>query len=347
MVTLKKLQRIILVSLTISVVVILAGCNGAISSKQPTASEPAILQETTTAPIPTPSVTPPPGIVRLVTQAGFDAAYIEEIDIKLDELSAQAGLVYSRSETLAESELESTRAVIWIGDPTEFNRLAAAAQEIPFVHIGSAKLDQAKNIFQIHLSPARVNFIAGLITVLIAPDRRAGGLFSVEDPDNAQWMNAFVNGAAYFCGRCMPVYAPVISFPITSAVSESQGFQGRKSAFDQLDQNRLEVLYLTPQAVTSEMLDYLASQSIVVVGSGPPPEGYNSIWAATVTENVASMLDQLWSELFQSDVSGQVLEAPIAIRDINDQILSPGRQQLVEKIASDLVDGWIEPLSIP
>ena len=35
------------------------------------------------------------------------------------------------------------------------------------------------------------------------------------------------------------------------------------------------------------------------------------------------MLDQLWSELFQSDVSGQVLEAPIAIRDINDH--KPGQ----------------------
>jgi len=160
-------------------------------------------------------------------------------------------------------------------------------------------------------------------------------------------MDAFSNGARYLCGRCVPVYAPVISFPLTTSVSESHAFEGWKNAFDELNQNRIQSLYLPPQAATTELLDYLASQSVLLVGSSTPLEGYTSIWAATVRLDTITALEDMWADLLQPDTGPKVVNAPVVIGDINEQLLTPGKLGLVEKVAADLASGWIAPLSLP
>jgi hypothetical protein len=335
--------------LVLSIALLASGCNGAgaTPSIQPTSSGLSPQPETPDVLTVIPSDTPAPARVWLVVQSGTAGDYVDGISAKLSELAAQSGYSFEQIETLSESDLKNARAVFWYGDPADFNRLTASAPQTPFVLIGSAGAKTAANVSQILLSPARVSFVAGLVAILTAPDRRAGGLFSADDPLHPQRIDAFNNGARYLCGRCVPVYAPVFFFPVTSAVAGGQSYEAWKVAFDQLDQNRIESLYLPPEGASREMLDYLAGQSVVVVGSAAPPEGYSSIWAATVDQNPAAALETLWPDLFSAEAAGKTIDAPIVLRDINDLILTPGRRSLVERIAAELTAGWIEPLSVP
>lgn len=344
---LPRLKGILLSALII--LILASGCTGAVNTAvtQPPADDIPTPTGTPDKASPVPSDTPAPNLVRLVVKAGDGADYTDEISARLRELASQAGYAVEQSESLTESELQNTIAVFWIGDPAELNPLAASAPQIPFVLIGSDKPEPAVNISEIHMSADRVSFIAGLVAILIAPDRRAGGLFSADDPLSPQRMDAFNNGARYFCGRCVPVYAPVVFFPLTSAVSGGQGDEAWKAAFDELNQNRIESLYLPPEAASREMLDYLTGQSVRLVGTASPPEGYASMWAATVTQDPVAALEELWPHLSATGTPGHVINAPIVLRDVNDLLLPPGRQDLVEKIAAELAAGWIEPLSVP
>ncbi len=328
---------------------ILAGCNGApaTSGDQPGVTETAPSPLASLEPPPLPTNTPAPGKIALVAQPGAGAEYAGEVNARLSELAAQSGLLFEQIEIQSESDLESVRAVFWIGDASSFAQLAASSPEIPFVLIGSEEVPSGANVSQIRLSPLRASFVAGLITILIASDRRAGGLFPADDPLNSQLTDAFVNGARYLCGNCAPIYAPLVFFPLTGAVAGGGGFDAWKAAFDQMDQSRVEALYLASEGVTSEMLDYLKSQSVVVVGSAAPPEGYAALWAATVTLDPAVALEDIWAALSPPDAGAQVVDAPVVVRDVNESILSPGKLQLVEKITAELEAGLISPLSVP
>ncbi len=346
--TLNRIRHVVLI-LLLSFGLILVSCNGVPSTPggQPSPTETASTPGEILEPSPTTTSTPQPGRILLVIQTGIEAEYAGDVSSRLSELASQSSLRFEQSDALAGNEPGSTRAVFWIGDAAEFSRQAAASAQIPFILIGPEEAEPGANVSQILVSPLHASFVAGLITILIAPDRRAGGLFSADDPLSPQLMDAFTNGARYLCGNCAPIYAPVVFFPLTSTAAAGQGIDAWKAAFDQLDQNRIETLYLPAQGASREMLDYLKSQGVVVVGSAPPPEGYSSLWAATVTQDPAAAVDQIWEMLFQFGSSAQSVDAPVMVTDFNESILTPGKLQLVEKVAAELKAGMIAPLSVP
>ncbi len=335
--------------LILTTILLGTGCHGAVNTPETLQSVDASSTQAGTPIEPAfiPTDTPSPALVWLVIKPDDGEHYLEQISVRLRDLAARSGYGFRETESLADNDLQDAKAVFWYGDPADIQPLAASAPQVPFVLISTATIEPAANLSQVHLSAARVSFIAGLTAILIAPDRRAGGLFPAEDPLSAQRIDAFNNGARYLCGRCVPVYAPVVFFPLTGSVSGGQGFEAWKAAFDELDQSRIESLYLTPEAASWEMLDYLDSQGVVVVGTAAPSEGYASLWAATVIQDPAAALENLWPQLLETEAPSRVVNAPIILQDVNELILTPGRRGLVEKIAAELTAGWIEPLSVP
>ncbi len=328
---------------------IVSACHGAASTKQPGVSTtPSAALETPAEPTPLPSPTTAPGKVWLVAPPGSDASLVEGIHGKLGELADKEGYSLDQTDNLTTSQLDqNTKIVVWLGENADIANLAGTAPQTHFIMIGPGQGEPTANLSLINTSNTRVSFIAGLIATLVAPDRRSGGLFSADDPLDAQLQDSFANGGRYLCGRCTPIYAPVVFFPVTTSVSPSLRLDGWKAGFDSLNQNRIEVLYIPPLAATPDFLTYLNGQGVAVVGSAAPPDGFSNQWVATVSQDVISPLVQLWPELMQTEGTGKAINAPIVMTDINDQRLTPGKLELAKEVAADLAAGYISPLSVP
>jgi hypothetical protein len=58
-------------------------------------------------------------------------------------------------------------------------------------------------------------------------------------------------------------------------------------------------------------------------------------------------LSRIWPQLLIEDAPGQALNASTIFTNVNDQFLTPGKLEFAEKVAAELDNGWIEPLSVP
>ena len=90
---------------------------------------------------------------------------------------------------------------------------------------GGSDLSAGGNLSVVRQLEVQRTFMAGYITTLIAPDWRAAGLL----PDApADLQDAFINGGRYWCGRCIPMYAPLVLFPLAGtqpAGTDAAGWQ--------------------------------------------------------------------------------------------------------------------------
>jgi len=64
-------------------------------------------------------------------------------------------------------------------------------------------------------------------------------------------------------------------------------------------------------------------------------------WVATISEDVLSGIQQLWPTLM-SGKGGELIESGLRLEAINSTWLSPGRQQFVEEIVTEINEGIID-----
>jgi hypothetical protein len=238
------------------------------------------------------------------------------------------------------------KIVIWLGTANGISELAAGAPQVQFVAITTSNLQAGANLSIIHTRPEDVIFISGYISTLIAPDWRGAGLLPSDGPLGDQIQTVFTNGGRFFCGRCAPAYAPVVLFPVSAALPSGSDASSWQAAFDELNGNVIEVLYVSDAAVSPELLAMLNDLDITLIGSQTPGEEILSNWAATVQMDGTALLETLWPSLIAGQ-GGTLLETPVTLRDVNPDKLSPGRQELVATMIANLQSGLVNPDSVP
>ena len=342
---LRQPDRIARWFLLAALVFLLAACGAATPAitEAPTAG--AI--EATFTPPPTPEPTSLPAKVILASDAGSSPAELQRVETRLAALAAAGNSTLVRQESVTAADLtDDVKVVVWVGTAAGIADLAAGAPRVQFVAITPAEVQPLDNLSIIRSQPENAVFIAGYISTLIAPDWRGGALLPSDGPLGGQAQSIFTNGGRFFCGRCAPAYAPIVLFPVSAALPTGSPASAWKAAFSELNQNVIEVLYVSDAAASPELLTSLAETGITLLGSQPPSPEWSQNWAATVQVDAGALLETLWPDLLAGK-GGQSLSAPVTLSDINPEKLSPGRLELVEKMIADLQAGLVGPYSVP
>jgi hypothetical protein len=294
---------------------------------------------------PTATAAPLPGKVLLVAppEAGTDLA--NSARTTLAGLAAAANLAFETRPGLLPEELKPEfKVIVLLQAPQNLPALLAGAPQAQFAVLGGSELEPKGNLSVIRQREEVRAFLAGYILTLITPDWRALGLLPDAPP---ALQEAFINGGRYWCGRCVPHYAPMVLFPVATTQPAGTTLAGWKDAFTQLhSKNVLQSVYVAPQANSPELLKALVNQNIIVVGTSTPGAEVQGRYAASVVFNPAAALKKLWPDLLAGKGSVQV-PAVLTWADVNEAYFTAGKQRLAEAVVAGLADGTIGPLSVP
>jgi len=334
----KKTSRLWLMVL---VVILLAGCarpveNTPSAPVETSAPMPAV--EAPNAEAPTPEPTEANRVVLVSASGAYPA-----MEAALGELAAEAGLTVETRESVQAGDLSAEwKVVVFPSAPGNLAELAAAAPQTQFVAASGAELPAGANVSVIRLRPEYTSFVAGYLGVVLAYDFRVGALL----PAEGTAAETFVNGGRFFCGLCNSTYSPIVRFPVVSQAPAGTAAGQWQQAVDTLQQNYLYVMYVSPEAASSELLSYLTAMRYTLYGGQTPPDEFRSRWAATVREDLVTPLRALWPGVIAGQ-GGQTLEASVEIADVNADLLSTGRLEQVQKMIAEMAAGRIYPFNPP
>ena len=168
----------------------------------------------TVTPTEKPTTTPQPGKVALVIAPGTDAALASSVQAALEQLARQAGMPLEVNPTGA----GNWRVAVYLNPSADLTKTAASLPGTQFLAISQIDLDKAPNLSVVRIHSEWEAFIAGYITMLVAPDWRAGALLASDTPLGAKLDEVFKNGGYFFCGACRSTLSPIKSFPITTSL---------------------------------------------------------------------------------------------------------------------------------
>jgi len=333
----KKTLQYCLVLLTM---LVLIGCN------TPAANAPTVTPENAasqpSAEAPTMEIPTPVAAANTVVLAAPNGAY-PQLEKAVSELAASAGLIVETRDGLQAGDLSPQwKVVVFPSAPANLTELASAAPQTQFVVASAADLTASENVSVIRLRPEYQAFTAGYLGVVLAFDFRTGALL----PAEGATAEAFFNGGKFFCGLCNSHYSPIVRFPVMSQLPAGSAAAQWQQEATELQKNYLYVMYVSPEAATSELLSFLVAQGYTLYGGQTPPEEFRSRWAATVREDMETPLRALWPAV-NAGQGGQIAEASVEITDVNPDLLSSGRLERVQKMVEDLAKGLIFPFNPP
>ncbi len=326
--------------------ILLAACTGnPTGSATPTLTTSPGVTASAASPTPLPDTpTPLPGKVLFVA-AETGTTQAAAIHSLVAQLASADKMAFGDLTTLSAGDLGAdVRIVVLLSAPENLAALLSAAPGVQFVAIGPpADLDSRPNLTVIQRRPEQVAFLAGFIATIISSDWRSAALL----PDTpAGLAEAFQNGGRYYCGRCTSLHGPVTAFPLVTVLPAGSAFSAWQDGLAQMQTRLLQTLYVDPSISSPDLLNLLSGQNLVLVGGLSPAEDLRARWAATVSADLAGPLQTLWPRLAAGE-GGETVSAALQLSDVNENLLSPGRQRLVQDVITGLQDGSIVPLSPP
>lgn len=325
------------------VVLVLMSCGTRTSTPEPGTQLPTL--EVVPRVIASSTPTAQPAKVILVSQP--DREDIELLQAKISELAEETGMVLTTVPALeAQQVTQDVKVVILLSPVQNLPDLLASAPQTQFVVFSSVDLTQTGNLNVIRLQPEKQGFVAGYLSMLVAYDYRAAALLPVEEPLGTIVEDAFRSGAGYYCGICASVRPPVIRFPLIARLSYTSDASIWQPMVESLRSNVVYAMYISPESANPDMVSALAQQGYILIGSQAPSQEVMSRWAATVEHDALSTLQELWPALVAGD-GGRVISPSLRINDINRNILSVGRQRLLEDVIAKLEAGAVYPFTVP
>ncbi|MHC1783001.1 MAG: hypothetical protein AB9891_09650 [Anaerolineaceae bacterium] len=331
-----SIRRVLAGVLLVSV--FLSGCQSG-ASATPTAAIETLAPAIPPTPIPTDAA----GRIILVAPGGVDPARIAPIQAVLQELSDAAGFAFEVRTDIPTGVIAANwKAIFLLGSLPNQDELAAGAPATQFVAFDGIEIKPAANVSFLRVNPAYRAFMAGYIGALVAPDWRVGGLLPSE---NAALEDAFINGGQYWCGRCGQNNPPFTEFPATQTLLADSTPMEWQTAVGELLKFNTEVIYVSPEATSPELLVSLAGLNLSFVGSQTPPDQVREKWVATLTQDVTGTIRSIWPELIAGH-GGKTYDVALEVTDINEFYLSPGKVRLIEETMAALTGGFISPFTV-
>lgn len=326
--------------------IFLTGC-GAVAETATVVLDTATVSPTS-PPTETPTPMAPVGV--FLTAEGANPDMVEELGTLIGEYIKEEGLRYQVLPNLSASDLENeTYAIVVVIPP--FPELAALAESAPdtkFLAIGFNQLSLGDNLSVLGSGGTDYDiqgFIAGYIAAMITDDWRVGALSVQENPDALAARDGFRTGVKYYCGLCNPKYAPMginyiypkyIDLPVDATDSEIS------ANIDYLVDRVVNTYYIVPGVGTPQIYRSLIAYEKNIIGSGIDyREEYRDNWIASLEYDLVTSLVEFWPRFLEAETGLEELP-PLLITDVNYDLLSEGKLNLVEKILEEVQGGYIK-----
>jgi hypothetical protein len=320
--------------LIIATLTVLTACNRV--TQTPTATQ------IPPTPEPIPTVTVVPASLWLVDPQTLAP---EEVISRLSDYSAANALTFSNTSNL-DSDFNAAKIVVgyYAGDG-----LVEKAKNLPatqFILIGDTTAEVSANVSLVLAKQEELAFMAGYLATLTAEDWRSGGLISGNTQPAATLVDAFFNGGEFVCGYCAPVYAPYISYPVAEDVSGKTQPAEMIMNVNSLSTQKTDTVYVAKSADFPEILDAIYANGIIPYGDNPQSADHLR-YAAILGFDFLPSLEKLLP-LALAGQAGSKVNSVVQLVEINNvEKVTPGKQTEFNRVAQDLSDGWIIPLSIP
>ena len=330
---------------------IVSGCSLAAGLKKtPTVPNATATKQTIPTVTPVPTRTPLPPVTVLLAPAGADGTLVNDLQDKLQIWSRQAGMRFQVLPSLTADAIgqEDYRLVVVLPPAPGLQDLVKAAPDVRFLAVGFDDLEPAANLSVIGTGGGLIDqqaFLAGYLSVMITPNWRVGMIAVADSPLKESARTGFVNGALYYCpspmGACSPSHAPFYEYPLYIEMNRDSSDAEWQSAAKYLIGHEVKTVYLMPGANRDSLIDYLAQQGVDMIGERIPPENMKEHWVATLGFDLEKAFDTYW-ETFASGDAGKAVSLTMAIGNINESLLTPGKQRLAEEMLDELKNGFID-----
>lgn len=293
----------------------------------------------------------PVGIVLVPLEA--EPSLVKSLEPLLREQIQERGLRYQQRESLGEEDFQRDEIQwVFVFPPVDdLMTIVESAPDTNFLAIGFSDLEPAENLSVIRSGNddyAVQGFIAGYIAAMITPDWRVAAVGIRENPAAQQAREAFVAGAKYYCGLCLPKYAPTgenylypkyIEFPPEAGQAE------RQASVQVLLNRAVETFYIVPGAGDPALYEFLMASGANLIGSGKDYQSsFGTNWVASLTPNFELVLEGYLLD-FLAGETGKMIQAPLEITDVNPELLSPGRLLNARRMLEKIEAGWVSPSS--
>jgi hypothetical protein len=325
----------------------LAGCGGTPPVEIPTPGiSPEAIPTALPEPTPIPTPTPLPATAVLWAPPEVDQILVQAIQERVSQSATDAGMRFQVLPVLSLDQIntDDVRWVIALASAAGLNDLVLAAPQTRFLAVGVQGLTAAPNlsvISAIENGDDQQGFMAGYLAAVMTTDWRVG-VISIADSEAGQLARrSFITGAKFFCGFCSPTYPPYHEYPLYVQLNGAATAAEWQSAAELLLQKNVETIYVVPGAGDENLLRYLASSGVGLIGTAPPPDDLQGAWVATLGYQPLNAFYNFWPE-FVVGSDGRAIDVPLSLSDIQYSRLSPGQGGLVEKMLAEVQSGYIQ-----
>jgi hypothetical protein len=334
----RKIVRQRSISLFIVILLALSACGGNNSSAT---STPLPTDTPIIPPTVTPTATTPLAI--LVVPADLDPETSNLYQTTVYELAQASGLRFQVRNTLTAADLEPGLQVVIVFPPDPgIVALAAAAPQVQFLAINLPDVPAGGNISVLGNSsqPDVAGFLAGYTAAMVTDDYRIGMLMPKDNPDALTALNAFATGMAFYCGACRPIFFYPAPFPQFVEIGAEEDPVNYNAYADILIlQRKVQTIFLHPAIATTDLMNYIGTTGVSMIGTKTPEERPAG-WVMTIQPDVIKAIQNAWPGLI-SGQGGVTVQSPLGLGDIDPNLLSEGKQRLVEQTLNDLQSGRI------
>jgi hypothetical protein len=260
--------------------------------------------------------------------------------------SGQGWFLREVAEVASASITAATRLVVVLGtNGTEITAQANAHPDTQFIAVAIDGLGPADNLTVLStsgISPAEQGFIAGYYSVIFNDQYRVGAI-TVSEGSGSQVRDGYINGALYFCGLCSPGVPPFYNYPLTEEVPAAADFNTLQNAARALLDSAVQIIFLAPGTAHPDLVRQLADQGVLLIGTGRPSGGEESLWGLTVSGgDLPATLEHLVPQVLAAGGQGTITLEP-AIWHNPDKV-STARYANGLRIIEELSQGIIDPL---
>ncbi len=341
----KRLPHYLII--TFLIILLSSNCSGNIGNVTPTIqeSEPTstqlIVEPTETVEIEPTQESKNLYILLMDSQYYLDQGKLDLISSSASELGYEVMI----SEELPENSNTQSTILIFSQDNQILNHIRGIAKE-RLIIVGEDLLDEPiENSLFIQASKAKQIFIAGFLAALITDDWRVGGLLPDEQLKNTAASTVFKNGVLYLCGRCTPVYGPIVNFPVTAILSSPEDTERTMQAFGEISSNRLNSVFIPGNYLYDDLV-ILLRQNEVTIFSDTNFESANSDWVDySVTNNLSEIIIGILTEDANQAGINESMSVEYSIQS-NSKEISLGRANFLQEMIDNLQSGLISPYEI-
>lgn len=319
---------------------LLAGCGG-----QTETVPPPLPTETPASALP-PTAAPSTPLVILVMPADLPREQYDAYQALIYDLAQANGMRFQVLNTLTVEDVRlegpSLRVVIVFPPDPGLSELAAAAPQAQFLAVGIRGVSAGGNISTIGIEVPidQQAFLAGYTAAMLADDYRVGMITLRDDPQEAVAIQAFENGYRFYCGLCTQQYPPWYNYPIVIRIPPDERVDYYPAYGEAILDYLVEVTYVYPPVATPDMLDRLATYNMLLISERMPFPALQPNWVMSIEARPADALAQAFPALLAGQ-GGQIFVTPLALTDVNPDLLTEGKQRLVQQLLEDLQAGYV------